>query len=45
MDKSLIVLVRFGDDFYLDVFEGKHTYDLPPAVEASAKKVLANIYC
>ena len=45
MDKSLIVLVRFGDDFYLDVFEGKHTYDLAPAVEASTKKVLEYIYC
>lgn len=45
MKKSLVVLFRFRNDFYFDVFERKHTDYLPPSIHASAKKVFEYLDC
>ena len=45
MKVALIILKRLGNNFNLDVLEGKHTNDLPPARHAAAEEVLDNINC
>lgn len=43
MQVALVVLVRFGDHFDLDVLKGEHAYYVSPAGHAAAEEILGDL--
>ena len=44
MQVSLIVLLRFADNFDLDVLEGKHADHLSPSTHAAAEEISCEVH-